>query len=64
MSVTVLLLILFTGITLLVLITGLVVMVKGGKVNAKWGNKLMTLRVAAQAIAIALLGLILWMGKN
>lgn len=58
MKFTVALLFLFMGITLLVLITGLIVMIKGGKLNQKWGNRLMTLRVTAQAIAIALLGLI------
>lgn len=57
------LLFLFVGITLLVLISGLFVMIKGGKLNKKWGNKLMMLRVAAQAIAIGLLGLIFLMGK-
>lgn len=57
------LLFLFVGITLLVLITGLIVMIKGGKLNQKWGNKLMMFRVIAQAIAIGLLGLIFLMGK-
>jgi hypothetical protein len=57
------LLFLFVGITLLVLISGLFVMIKGGKLNKKWGNKLMMLRVVAQAIAIGLLGLIFLMGK-
>ena len=54
----VLLVLIFMGITLLVLITGLIVMIKGGKTNKKWGNKLMVMRVAAQAIAIGLVGLI------
>ncbi len=57
------LLFLFVGITLLVLISGLFVMIKGGKLNQKWGNKLMMFRVLAQAIAIGLLGLIFLMGK-
>ena len=58
------LVLLFMGITLLVLIAGLVVMIKGGKVNKKWGNKLMVLRVAAQAIAIGLIGLIFLFGRG
>lgn len=57
-------LLLFMGITLLILITGLVVMIKGGKINKKWGNKLMVLRVSAQAICIGLLGLIFLFGKG
>lgn len=57
------LLFLFMGLTLLVLVAGLIVMIKGGKLNEKWGNKLMFLRVTAQAIAIGLLGLIFLMGK-
>ena len=57
-------LLLFMGITLLILITGLIVMIKGGKINKKWGNKLMVLRVAAQAIAIGLVGLIFLFGKH
>jgi hypothetical protein len=58
------LVLLFMGITLLVLITGLIVMIKGGKLNKKWGNKLMVLRVAAQAIAIGLVGLIFLFGRG
>ncbi len=66
MGFTFFLMMLFMLMTLLVLITGLVVMVKGGKVNKKWGNKLMVLRVAAQAIAIGLLCLIFvfWRGGS
>ena len=59
-----LILLLCMGITLLILITGLIVMIKGGKVNEKWGNKLMTLRVAAQAVCIALVGLIFLFGRH
>lgn len=58
------LLFLAMGITLLVLIVGLVVMIKGGKLNEKWGNKLMMFRVIAQATAIGLLGLIFLMGRG
>lgn len=58
------LLLLLMGFTLLVLITGLIVMIKGGKVNKKWGNRLMVLRVVAQGLAVALLGLIFLIGKK
>jgi hypothetical protein len=52
------------GITLLILITGLIVMIKGGKANEKWSNKLMTLRVAAQAVCIGLVALIFLFGRH
>jgi hypothetical protein len=38
--------------TLFVLIAGIVFMAKGGKLNAKYSNKLMTMRVMLQAVAI------------
>ncbi len=41
--------------TLIVLLSGVVVMTRGGEFNRKWGNKLMRARVAMQALAIALL---------
>lgn len=41
--------------TLVVLVVGLVLMAVGGKINQKYSNKLMTLRVALQAAAIGLL---------
>lgn len=37
-----------------VLATGIVGMLRGGEFNRKYGNKLMRARVAAQALAIAL----------
>ncbi|ANK79511.1 twin transmembrane helix small protein [Minwuia thermotolerans] len=44
-------------IVLAVLFTGIVSMVRGGEFNRKYGNKLMRLRVGAQMLAIAMLGL-------
>ncbi|MCH7932270.1 MAG: twin transmembrane helix small protein [Proteobacteria bacterium] len=41
--------------TLAVLAAGMVAMVRGGEFNKKYGNKLMRARVAAQAVAIAIL---------
>ena len=41
--------------TLIVLLSGVVVMTRGGEFNRKWGNKLMRARIAMQALAIALL---------
>ncbi len=41
--------------TAIVLIAGVIAMLRGGEFNRKYGNKLMRARVAAQALAIALL---------
>lgn len=41
--------------TLAVLVMGVFVMGRGGKVSKKYSNKLMTLRVIMQAIALLLL---------
>ena len=37
------------------LFTGVVLMGRGGEVNARWGNKLMRARVGLQLIAVVLL---------
>ncbi len=42
-------------ITLLVVFVGVILMMKGGKANEKYSNKLMTLRVALQALVIILI---------
>lgn len=52
------------GITLLVLFAGLIVFARGGETNRKWGNKLMRMRVGAQAFAIVLLLLAMWLRKG
>jgi MFS family permease len=38
-----------------VLVLGMVSMAVGGKINERWGNRLMQLRVITQGVAIALL---------
>lgn len=45
------------AVVLGVLLTGVVIFARGGQINHRLGHRLMTLRVAAQAVAIALLGL-------
>lgn len=42
-------------LTLVVLIAGIILMAKGGKLNRSLGNRLMAYRVFFQAIAIAVL---------
>jgi len=44
---------------LIVLLTGVAVFVKGGETNNRWSTKLMSLRVATQAVALITIGLLL-----
>jgi len=44
---------------LIVLLTGVAVFVKGGETNNRWSTKLMSLRVATQAVALVTIGLLL-----
>jgi len=60
MSILVIVLCIFT---LLVLVAGVVVMVKGGKVNKEYSNKLMQARIWFQAITIAVLAVIIYASK-
>ena len=50
--------------TFVVLLAGLAAMVRGGGFNRQWGNKLMRLRVAIQALALALLFLLFMLGAG
>ncbi|HLB07643.1 MAG TPA: twin transmembrane helix small protein [Alphaproteobacteria bacterium] len=43
------------GLVVLVLVSGVVSMFKGGAFNARWGNRLMRYRVALQAFAVVLI---------
>jgi hypothetical protein len=58
------LLLLALGATLLILLVGVGGFALGGRFNARHGNLLMRLRVAAQAVAVALIGLSLWLGLS
>ena len=44
-----------------VLVLGIAVMMRGGELNARYGNKLMVLRVSLQGAVIALLGVMFMM---
>tara|TARA_B000000565_G_scaffold174381_1_gene132123 strand:+ start:8240 stop:8416 length:177 start_codon:yes stop_codon:yes gene_type:complete len=52
-------LLLFMFATLFVLALGIGVMLKGGKLNQKYGSKLMRWRVFLQGISLALLALVI-----
>ena len=51
-------------ITLGVLATGIIGMARGGEFNAKYGNKLMRVRVIAQGVALALFALAVLFGSQ
>ena len=59
MGVGVILLLFFMLATVVVLVVGIGLMARGGEANRKYGNKLMTARVAFQALAIAVLVLLI-----
>jgi hypothetical protein len=44
------------GLTLLILIVGVISMLRGGNFNARNSNRLMRLRVLSQLVAILLIG--------
>jgi hypothetical protein len=46
------------------LVAGIAVMAIGGKTDAKWSNVLMRYRILAQAIAVAILLLVLYLSSN
>jgi hypothetical protein len=46
------------GLTALVLVIGILLMARGGEANRKYGNKLMTLRVILQALALGAFALL------
>ncbi|MGH1377694.1 MAG: twin transmembrane helix small protein [Alphaproteobacteria bacterium] len=48
----------------IVLFIGIISMIKGGKFNEKYGNKLMRLRVALQGLTILLLALAYFLAQN
>ncbi len=44
--------------TVAALVAGVVAMARGGSFDARWGNKLMRLRIVAQGAAVALLAVL------
>lgn len=47
-----------------VLLTGVIVFARGGETNRRWANRLMNMRVAAQAVAALILGLIIFLNHH
>ena len=52
------------GLVLVVLLLGLYVLWKGGATSATWSNRLMRIRVLAQAVAIAVIMAVLYLSQN
>lgn len=59
---TILILVLMLA-TVAVLVVGIVLMARGGEANAKYSNKLMSLRVVLQGATLLLLGLLFMSAK-
>jgi hypothetical protein len=52
------------GVVALVLCLGLYTLFKGGDVSRSWSNKLMRIRVLAQAVAIVIIMAVLYFSQN
>ena len=52
------------GVVVVVLLLGFYTLFRGGAVSASWSNKLMRIRVVAQAIAIVIVLLVLYFSEN
>ena len=52
------------GAVLLTLLTGILLMTRGGETNERFSNKLMRLRVALQLLAVALFVAMILSGRN
>jgi hypothetical protein len=52
------------GLVALVLCAGLYTLFKGGDVSRTWSNKLMRIRVLAQAVAIVIIMAVLYFHQN
>ena len=52
------------GVVAMVLVMGLYTLFKGGAVAASWSNKLMRIRVLAQAIAVAIIMIVLYFSQH
>jgi uncharacterized membrane protein len=52
------------GMVAVVLILGLYTLWKGGEVSATWSNKLMRIRVLAQAVAVVIIMAVLYFSQH
>ncbi len=63
-AIAIFLIVLGLGLTLGILIFGLIAMARGGDFNAKWGNRIMRWRIMAQVFAIAMFATGLYLIKE
>lgn len=49
---------------LLVLLFGVLTFARGGEFNRKYSNKIMRVRLAAQAVAVVVILLAVWLGRQ
>jgi len=54
----------FTGITFVVLLIGIIALFRGGKFGANWSNRLMRLRVLFQFIVVLLIAAASWFASR
>lgn len=52
------------GAVLIILMAGVVVMAVGGQTSAKWSNVLMRYRIVAQAVALAVIALVVYIASS
>ncbi|WP_259781467.1 twin transmembrane helix small protein [Aestuariispira ectoiniformans] len=63
-GIAIILMLVAMGMTLAILITGIVAMARGGEFNQKWSNRLMRYRIVAQGIAIVMFAISIYMMKH
>ena len=52
------------GVVFVILCLGLYTLFKGGDISASWSNRLMRIRILAQAIAIIIILVVLYVSQN
>jgi len=52
------------GVVAAVLFAGIVVMAIGGKTSSRWSNVLMRYRILAQAVALLVIALVVYIASN
>jgi hypothetical protein len=58
------LIIVMLGVVAAVLLAGIVVMAIGGATSARWSNVLMRYRILAQAVALVVIALVVYVASN
>ncbi|HUO99249.1 MAG TPA: twin transmembrane helix small protein [Rhizomicrobium sp.] len=52
------------GAVAAILFAGIAVMAIGGKTSARWSNVLMRYRIVAQAVALLIIAVVVWLAAN